>query len=99
MALSSSAGIRDALAEISPQGRGSPGMVIGAGGASRAAIHALLVHLGCSVVYLVNRDAQKSKQLVTNMVNSGFTKCQESVIVVESVDQARALQAPFYSVG
>jgi quinate dehydrogenase len=94
-----SAGIRDALAEVSFRGHGKPGMVIGAGGASRAAIYALLVHLGCSVVYLVNREPQKAKQLVIDITNSGLAQCQESVIVVESVDQARALQAPFYSVG
>jgi quinate dehydrogenase len=73
-------------------------MVIGAGGASRAAIHALLVHLDCSVVYLVNRDIEKAKQVVENMTRSGFTHSR-SVIVVESVDHARILEVPFYGVG
>lgn len=95
---SSSVGIRDALAEISLQGRGKPGMVIGAGGAPRAAIYALLLHLGCSVVYLINRDTEKAKRLIGDMTESGFTHSQ-SIIVVESVEQSRTLHAPFYSVG
>jgi quinate dehydrogenase len=73
-------------------------MVIGAGGASRAAIYALLIHLGCSVVYLINRDTEKANRLVGDMAKSGFTQSQ-SVIVVESVEQSRTLQAPFYGVG
>jgi quinate dehydrogenase len=73
-------------------------MVIGAGGASRAAIYALLVHLDCSVVYLVNRDTKKAEQIVEDMTRRGFRQ-NLSVIVVESVDQARTLSAPVYSVG
>lgn len=58
-------------------------MVIGAGGASRAAIYALLVYLGCSDVYLVNRDTSKAKQLVADMIQGGFAQCQNSVKVIE----------------
>lgn len=72
-------------------------MVIGAGGAFLAAIYALLIHLSCSVVYVVNRDTEKARQLVESMGKSGFTHCQ-SVIVIEYVDQARKLHGPFYSV-
>jgi quinate dehydrogenase len=74
-------------------------MVIGAGGASRAAVFALLEYLGCSVIYLVNRDVAKAQQLVADMTKSGFVRYQDFVIVVESVGQARTLDAPFYSVG
>ena len=76
--------IRDALAEISSQGCGKPSMVIGSGWASRAAIHALLVHLDCSVVYLINRNIEKVKQVVEDMTRSGFTQ-NRSIIVVESL--------------
>lgn len=93
-----SAAIRDALAEIWLQGRGKPGMVIGAGGASRAAIYAMLIHLGCSVIYLINRNTENANRLVRDMAKSGFTQSQ-SIIVVESAEQSRTLHAPFYGVG
>lgn len=70
--LHSVAGIRDALEEASEVGMNLPGMVLGAGGASRAAIYALLGYLNCSVVYLVHMDPQKAEQVVAEMVASGF---------------------------
>lgn len=73
-------------------------MVIGAGGASRAAIYALLTLLGSSTVYLVNRDIPKASQVLTDMAQSEFSETRK-VVVVESVEQARILEAPFYCVG
>ncbi len=73
-------------------------MVIGAGGASRAVIYALLGYLDCSAVYLVNRDPEKAKQVIVEMVASGFADAKEKIIVVESVEQAKTLDAPFYVV-
>ncbi|KAK0238464.1 hypothetical protein EDD85DRAFT_788826 [Armillaria nabsnona] len=92
-------GIRDALEEVSETGRNLPGMVIGAGGASRAAIYALLGYLDCSAVYLVNRDPEKAKQVIAEMVAGRFADAKEKIIVVESVEQAKTLDAPFYVVG
>ncbi|KAK0488554.1 hypothetical protein IW261DRAFT_1414080 [Armillaria novae-zelandiae] len=93
------AGIRDALGEVSEMGKNLPGMVIGAGGASRAAIYALLGYLNCSAVYLVNRDPQKAEEVVAEMVADGFSDAKEKVKVIESVEQANILDAPFYVVG
>ncbi|KAK0444781.1 hypothetical protein EV421DRAFT_1902833 [Armillaria borealis] len=93
------AGIRDVLEELSKTGRNVPGMVIGAGGASRAAIYALLGYLDCSAVYLVNRDPEKTKQVVAEMVASGFADAKQTIIVVESVEQAKTSEAPLYVVG
>lgn len=93
--LHSAAGIRDALEEVSEAGRNLPGMVLGAGGASRAAIYALLSYLNCSAVYLVNRDPRKAEQVVAEMVANGFTDAKKKIIVVESVEHAKTLDAPF----
>jgi hypothetical protein len=58
----------------------------------------MLIHLGCSVVYLINRNTENANRLVRDMAKSGFTQSQ-SIIVVESVEQSRTLHAPFYGVG
>ncbi|KAK0207640.1 hypothetical protein IW262DRAFT_1498482 [Armillaria fumosa] len=79
------AGIRGALEEVSEAGMNLLGMVLGAGEASRAAIYAL--------------DPQKAEQVVAEMVASGFADAKEKVKVVESVEQAKILDAPFYVVG
>jgi quinate dehydrogenase len=98
LALDSAVGIRDALVEISHEGRGLPGLVLGAGGASRAAVFCLLSYLDCPVVYLVNRDSTKAHKLIEDMAAGGF-KDAKKALVVESVGQAQELDAPFYAVG
>ncbi|PBK98969.1 hypothetical protein ARMGADRAFT_1073889 [Armillaria gallica] len=89
-------GIRDALEELSETGRNLPGMIIGAGRASRTAIYALLGYLDCSAV---NRDPEKAKQVIAEMVASGFADAKEKIMVMESVEQAKTLEAPFCVVG
>src|SRR6202035_3168836 len=64
-------GIRDALLSKSApvregdNGQGSTaGMVIGGGGTTRAAVYALNKYLGCSPIYLVNRDRQEVRDVL-----------------------------------
>lgn len=50
-------------------------------------------------MYLVNRDPEKTKQVVAEMVASGFADAKQTIIVVESVEQAKTSEAPLYVVG
>ncbi|PBK65974.1 NAD(P)-binding protein [Armillaria solidipes] len=96
------AGIRDALKEVSETGRNLPGMVIGAGGASRAAIYALLGYLDCSAMYVVNRDPEKTKRVVAEMVARGFADAKEKIVVGCTPNNTPATQdrrIPRYSRG
>lgn len=49
-------GIYGSLVAVSEKGRGKPALIIGAGGASRAAVYALSKHLDCSTIYVVSYD-------------------------------------------
>lgn len=46
-------------------------------------------------MYLVNRDPEKTKQVVAEMVASGFADAKQTIIVVESVEQAKTSEANF----
>jgi quinate dehydrogenase len=87
--------------EDTNEGRGKPALIIGAGGASRAAVYALFAELECGNIYVVNRDAQEVADLLkdTKAYASSPSARQPKLIHVTSVDQARGLQPPFYVVG
>jgi quinate dehydrogenase len=62
-------GIRDALmnnieAEIIEGCRGRPGLIVGGGGTCRAAIYALEKFLGCSEIYIINRDVGEVQAVI-----------------------------------
>jgi quinate dehydrogenase len=82
-------------------GRGYPALIIGAGGASRAAVYALFAELECAAIYVVNRDAQEVADLLqdTTAYTSSSSSRQPQLIHVTSVSQAEALPAAFYVVG
>jgi quinate dehydrogenase len=95
-------GIRDALLSKSAPthegetGSGSNvGMVIGGGGTTRAAVYALNKYLGCSPVYLVNRDEQEVRDVIDHFAD----KLQVKLIHLSSVAQADKIEAPNYIVG
>ena len=93
-------GIRDALNAAHPEtakmARGRPGMVIGGGGACRAAVYALRAFLGCSEIYLVNRDAKELEQVVSSFENAVFdARC----ICVSTADDFKKLKSPIVIVG
>ena len=83
------------------EGRGYPALIIGAGGASRAAVYALFAELECAEIYVVNRDAQEVADLLLDAkaYTSSSSSRQPQLIHITSVSQAETLPAPFYIVG
>ncbi|KAJ9628126.1 hypothetical protein H2204_009528 [Knufia peltigerae] len=86
-------GIRDAFITNvkNPQYRGKPGLVVGGGGTCRAAIYALQRFLGCSPIYIINRD--------TSEVDSVLEECRRNgtandLIHISTTAQARSVRAP-----
>lgn len=62
-------GIRDAFMcnldeEVLEQCRGRPGLIVGGGGTCRAAIYALEEFLGCSKIYILNRDKEEVRAVI-----------------------------------
>jgi quinate dehydrogenase len=84
------------------KGDGMPGLIIGAGGASRAAVYALGVEVGVSRIYVINRDEEEVRELVVDaarMVPSAGSASGLEIVHVRSVEQARGLESPYYVVG
>ena len=83
------------------EAKGRPALIIGAGGASRAAIYALFAELECGEIYVVNRDAREIVDLLEDAkaYASSASSRQPQLTHVTSVPQAEALKAPFYVVG
>ena len=71
------------------------GLIVGAGGASRAAVYALNNQLHCNTIYILNRDAQEVADLVEYSKNSSST----NIVHVKSLEQAKSLDSPYYIVG
>ncbi|KAL3420081.1 quinate dehydrogenase [Phlyctema vagabunda] len=89
-------GVREAIIQNSTEAkiegmRGRPGMVIGGGGTSRAAIYALKRFLGCSTIYLVNREKSEVDQVIAECKSKGFG---QSLQWVGSIAEAQELEAP-----
>jgi len=86
-------GIRDAFftnVEGSPY-RGKPGLVVGGGGTCRAAVYTLQRFMGCSPIYIINRDAAEVEAVLNECRARGVG---ENLIYVSSVEQASKLQPP-----
>ncbi|CAK7221636.1 Quinate dehydrogenase [Sporothrix bragantina] len=77
--------------------RGRPGLIIGGGGAARSAVYALRKGLGCTAIYLVNRDAREVEAVISDLQASGFGT--ENIFHVATVEQAQALPAAGAAVG
>lgn len=87
-------GIRDAFftnVKDSSMFRGRPGLVVGGGGTCRAAVYALQNFLGCSPVYIINRDKSEVDAVIAECNARGFG---EDLIHVSSNTQAHQMQAP-----
>lgn len=89
-------GIKGCLLSATAEGKGRPAMIIGAGGASRAALFALHDQLDCSTVYIVNRDVDEYERLLQDAQIYGNKLNMKHV---QTLQQARELEAPFYIVG
>jgi quinate dehydrogenase len=86
-------GIRDAFAnnvDGSPY-RGKPGLVVGGGGTCRAAIYALQKFMGCSPIYIINRDAAEVEAVLQECRAQGVA---DDLIYVSSTAQSETLQPP-----
>ena len=86
-------GIRDAFftnVQDSPY-RGKPGLVVGGGGTCRAAVYTLQRFMGCSPIYIINRDAAEVHAVLQECRARGLG---ENLVYVSSLEQARNLQHP-----
>ncbi|KAI5858679.1 shikimate [Tricharina praecox] len=94
-------GILQCLKSASTAGVGRPALVVGAGGAARAAVYALFAHLNCSTIYVINRLAGEVEALRKDAAKYAATGGPD-IVHLESVEQARALkpeERPYYVVG
>ncbi|KAL1862764.1 hypothetical protein VTK73DRAFT_6663 [Phialemonium thermophilum] len=93
-------GVRDAFLQNFPHvatwADGKPALVIGGGGACRAAIYALWKWLGADCVYVVNR-LEEEVTAIANWFRG--TNCPVKIVYVASVEQAAALETPALVVG
>jgi quinate dehydrogenase len=76
--------------------RAASALIVGAGGASRAAVYALSVYLSCPTIYVLNRDDAEVDALVTDTQRITATP---KIIHVTSLKKASSLDAPYYIVG
>lgn len=76
------------------------GMIFGAGGASRAAVYALSVELKCKEIYMVNRDDDEVKSLITSTeAYANFPGLTPPKIVHLTTLPSSSLPTPHYIVG
>jgi quinate dehydrogenase len=96
-------GIKGCLLAADDRGVGRPAMIVGAGGASRAAVYALAVELECPVIYVVNREEQEVDDLVSDthalLSSPGSNEPLCKIIHIEDISQASSLPSPHYIVG
>lgn len=82
------------------EGRGKPALLIGAGGASRAAIYVLHQVLGCRPIYVANRDKEEVQTLFKDSEVYGS---EIQLVHAESFEQMTSLTStdgfPYFVVG
>jgi quinate dehydrogenase len=71
--------------------RNRPGMVIGGGGAARAAVYALVRLMKCATVYLVNRDKSEVDAVVDWCKSQGYG---DGLVHVSTTSQAEQVDGP-----
>jgi len=87
-------GVREGFAANVPDPsiyRGKSGLVIGGGGASRAAIYAFHHFLGCSPIYMINRDKGEVDAVISDCNSKGFG---QNIKYVSTVSEAERLAPP-----
>lgn len=77
-------------------GSTTPSLIVGAGGASRAAVYALSCHLNTPTIYLLNRDDSEVEALLHDTLKMSPAL---TIVHVKSLEQAKNLDSPFYVVG
>lgn len=86
-------GIRDAfLSNLDEKAigitRGKPGLIVGGGGTCRAAIYALERYLGCSKIYIINRDRKEVEAVIRD------TKTNLEIRHITSTSEVEGLEGP-----
>jgi quinate dehydrogenase len=89
-------GIREAIIqnvsrEAAARMRDRPAMIMGGGGTSRAAVFALQKWIGCSQIYMVNRDKSEVDAVIAECKARGFG---DDIVYVRDQEHALSLQAP-----
>ncbi|KAI5817244.1 3-dehydroshikimate dehydratase [Pyronema omphalodes] len=95
-------GILECLRTASSEGKRKPALVIGAGGASRAAVYALHEHLECEPIYVINRLASEVEALKADFEKYSSTGTAPKLIHIENMEAAHKIpenDRPFYVVG
>lgn len=91
-------GINNALRQVVGMARpGRKGLVVGAGGASRAAVYTLFTGFGCRDIYIVNRDKEEASQLIQSVQNYEPTH-RPNLTHVQTAEEAQSLTRPDYIV-
>ncbi|KAI8657072.1 hypothetical protein LRP88_12378 [Fusarium phalaenopsidis] len=72
-----------------------PALIVGAGGASRAAVYALSTYFKSSVIYVLNRDDQE----VVGLVRDSKRISPAPKIIHVKAGEAKNLETPYYVVG
>lgn len=89
-------GVRDSFLKSGTQSidaRGKPALVVGGGGASRAAVYALAQQLACEPIYIVNRDAREVEAMQADM-----PALASKMKHITTPEEAESLPAPVYIV-
>ena len=94
-------GVREAFLQNVPgvraQSDGRPALVLGAGGACRAAVYALWRWMGSSRIYLVNRLNSEVQAVIAHFESTpGFVG---ELVHIETIDQAAELETPVLIIG
>lgn len=89
-------GVREALRQnVSPETyaswKGKPALVVGGGGTSRAAVYTLKNFLGCSPIYMINRDKSEVDAVIAECTAAGFG---DNLIYISSAAHAASLTGP-----
>jgi quinate dehydrogenase len=91
-------GIRGCLLEGSPNGQqvlNKPALIVGAGGASRAAVYALHSHFKSSAIYILNRDNKEVEDLIADTQRLS----PPPKIIHIKPSQSQSFSTPYYIVG
>jgi quinate dehydrogenase len=89
-------GILGCLKGLKVDGIGKPALIVGAGGASNAAVYALYQHLKCKRIYIINRDEREVRDLIEDVKEYG--KDGPEMIYLATVEDAEGVDAPTYIV-
>ncbi|KAK4047286.1 hypothetical protein OIO90_006247 [Microbotryomycetes sp. JL221] len=79
-------------------GKTRPGMIFGAGGASRAAVYALNKWMNCNPIYVANRDDGEVEALINDYKRNASDAFNPRMIHIKSPEEVKNLEAPAYIV-